>query len=58
MQLSELRPSHLLPTDDEYKKILGIEWNATRYHFRLTVADHPPLENLTKQGLASDVAKT
>ncbi len=57
-ELRDSRPSHLLPTDDEYKKTLGIEWNATRDHFRLTVADHPPLEKLTERGLASNVAKT
>ncbi len=52
------RSSHLLPTNDEYKKTLGIEWNASKDHFRLAHADPPPLENLTKRGLASDVAKT
>ena len=57
-ELREVQPLHLLPTNDEYKKTLGIEWNASKDHFRLAHADPPPLENLTKRGLASDVAKT
>ena len=57
-ELRDSQSSHLLPTDDEYKKTLGIEWNASKDHFRLTVADQPPIETLTKRGLASDVAKT
>ena len=57
-ELRDSQPSHLLPTDDGYKKTLGIEWNLSKDHFRLTVADQPPLENLTKRGLASDIAKT
>ncbi len=54
-ELRDSQSSHLLPTDDEY---IGIEWNASKDHFRLTVADQPSNETLTKRGLASDVAKT
>ena len=57
-ELRDSQSSHLLPTDDEYKKTLGIEWNASKDHFRLTVANQPPIETLTKRGLASNVAKT
>ena len=47
-----------MPTSDEYTKTLGIEWNPSNDHFRLTVANPPPLENVTKRDLVSDVAKT
>ena len=43
---------------DTYTKTLGIEWNATSDHFRLTVTDLPHLHNLTKRALISDIAKT
>ena len=45
-------------TSEEYVKTLSIEWNATSDHFRLTVAKLPPLENVTKQLLVSDVVTT
>ena len=47
-----------LPSPDEYTKTLGIEWNATMDHFRLTIAKLPPLNNVTKRMLVSDIAKT
>ena len=47
-----------LPSPDEYTKTLGIEWNATMDHFRLTIAKLPPLDNVTKRMLVSDIAKT
>ena len=43
---------------DNYTKTLGIAWNATSDHFRITVAQLPPLEKLTKRALVSDIAKT
>ena len=55
---SELKESHStqsLPSPDNYTKTLGIEWNAHLDLFRLTVADLPPLEKVTKRVL---VAKT
>ena len=57
----ELRDSqcmHLIPDSHEYVKTLGIEWNANADHFRLTIADLPPLEDVTKRILVSDIAKT
>ena len=58
---AELRDSqckHLIPNSHEYVKTLGIEWNANVDHFRLTIADLPPLEGITKRILVSDIAKT
>ena len=48
----------MMPDADQYTKTLGIEWNANQDHFRLTVADFPPTDNLTKRSLVSDIAKT
>ena len=55
---SELKETHsvqALPSSDEYTKTLGVEWNA---RLSLTIADLPPLENVTKRVLVSDIAKT
>ena len=41
-----------------YTKTLGIEWNPTFDHFRLTINELPQCDNLTKRGLVSDIAKT
>ena len=38
--------------------MLGIAWNAHHDHFRLTVANLPPLESITKCALVSDIART
>ena len=57
-ELKETNSTQTLPSVDEYTKTLGIEWNAHLDHFRLTVADLPPLENVTKRVLVSDIAKT
>jgi len=57
----EIRASksvHLIPNPEEYTKTLGVEWNAGFDHFRLTVAEIPPLNTVTKRALVSDVAKT
>ena len=59
---SELSDSHsmcVIQATNEYTKTLGIEWNPFSDHFRLTIADlPPPLQNLTKRALVSDIAKT
>ena len=55
--LEELNPTQQLPDPDQYTKTLGIEWNARQDHFRLTVAELPPITNITKQALVSDIAK-
>ena len=47
-----------LPEPEEYTKTPGIEWNSNMDHFRLTIAKLPPLDNITKRMLVSDVAKT
>ena len=57
----ELRDGHStqqLPNPDEYTKTLGLEWNMSSDHFRLTVAPLPPMEHITKRILVSEVAKT
>ena len=43
---------------ESYTKTLGIEWNSSTDHFRLTVADLPQVNGLTKRALVSDIAKT
>ena len=42
---------------ESYTKTLGIEWNSSNDHFRLTVADLPEVNDLTKRALVSDIAK-
>ena len=41
-----------------FAKALGVEWSASLDCFRLTVAEFPHLEAITKRALVSDVAKT
>ena len=56
----ELRESQVvitLPFAEEYSKTLGLEWNSHLDTFRITVSDLPPLENLTKRAIVSDVEK-
>ena len=57
----ELKDSQLLrPITDrqEYTKALGVEWNSKMDHFRIVVSDLPPLKDLTKRAMVSDIAKT
>ena len=56
-ELREIQPIQSLPSPDQYTKTLGVEWNAQTDHFRLTIANLPPLKNVTKRDL-SVVAKT
>ena len=56
--LREIQPVQALPSTDQYTKTLGVEWNSKTDHFRLTIANLPPLKNITKRELVSDVAKT
>jgi hypothetical protein len=58
IELKGANPTQQLPDSDQYTKTLGIEWNASQDHFRLTVAELPPIANLTKRALVSDIAKT
>ncbi len=57
-QLREQKSVHPISGPDEYAKTLGIGWNSTLDHFRLTVADFPAAEVMTKRLLTSDIAKT
>ena len=57
-ELKDSQPVQMLPASDQYTKTLGIAWNAKGDHFRLTIADPPPLESITKRALVSDIAKT
>ena len=56
--LKECQSMQMMPTSDEYIKTLGIAWNASKDHFRLTISAPPPLDNITKRALVSDIAKT
>ena len=42
-----------VPDPDEYMKTLGIHWNSSLNHFRLSVAKFPESDNLTKRLLIS-----
>ena len=58
---ADLKESHslcALPESTEYTKMLGIEWNTVVDNFRLTIAKLPPLDNVTKRFLMSNVGKT
>ena len=55
--LLDSNSTYVISDTEEYTKTLGLEWNPKLDHFRLTVADLPPLENLTKRLLVSDIAK-
>ena len=57
-ELKDSQSMQLIPDPDEYTKTLGIQWNANMDHFRLTVAELPPIESITKHILVSDIAKT
>ena len=57
LELRDSRSIHSISDSQEYTKALGIEWNVTMDHFRLTVAKLSPLGNITKRTLISDIAK-
>ena len=48
----------IMDPESEYTKTLGVEWNASLDHFRLSVANLPHLESVTKRTLVSDIART
>ncbi len=56
--LKERQSMQMMPTSGKYTKTLGIEWNASKDHFRLTISGPPPLDNITKRALVSHIAKT
>ena len=43
---------------DQFTKTVGMQWNSSTDHFRLTMAKLPSGENITKRALISDMAKT
>ena len=47
----------MLPDTSEYPETLGIEWNTVLDHLRVAIAVLPPLDNVTKHVLISDVGK-
>ena len=55
--LVDTKPSHDLPTDSKYTKVLGIEWNTELDSLRLTAGVFTSERALTKRALASNVAK-
>ena len=36
-------------SEEIYTKTLGVEWHSVLDHFRLSIANHSPIENLTKR---------
>ena len=56
--LRESQATVILSDSDRYTKTLGIEWNASSDHFRVSVTELPPIECMTKRSLVSDVVKT
>ena len=56
--LKDQQSVYQIPNTQEYTKTLGMEWNSASDHFRLMVASLPPLDNVTKRFLVSDIAKT
>ena len=56
--VKDSRSLHSIPNQGEYTKTLGIDWNPEKDTFRLTVADFPAQQTLTKRLLTSDIAKT
>ena len=57
-ELQDTQSIHHIPSPDEYTITIGIEWNASMDHFRLTVASLQETNNMTKRTLVSDIAKT
>ena len=56
-ELHDSRTVTTLPSRQEYSKTLGMQWNSRLDHSCLMVSSLPPLENITKRALVSDVAK-
>ena len=56
----ELRESQalcVLPDDGGYTKTFGVEWNTVMDHFHLKIVKLPPIGNVTKRFLVSDVPR-
>ncbi len=50
--------SHTIPDPTEFTKTLSIRWNSAMDHFQIAVPELPPIHQVTKRFLVSDVAKT
>ena len=48
-ELKDMKPTQELPTSDEYTKTLGIQWNALKDCFKLSVPSPTPLKIWTKK---------
>ena len=46
-----------LPVEDNFKKVLGIEWSTDSDSFRLTAGNFLSVPTLTKRALSSEIAK-
>ena len=57
-ELREQKHVHAISDAREYAKTLGIEWNVSLDHFRITVVTPPPHETLTKRVLICNIART
>ena len=57
-ELKDSRTKHTITDVETYTKTLGIEWNSNSDHFRVTIADLPPLANVMKRLLVSNIART
>ena len=57
-ELRDTNQTQTLLLQEEYTNTLGIEWNTTTDHFRLTISNLPTVDVVTKRVLVSDVAKT
>ena len=57
-ELKDTKPTQEMPTADEYTKTLGIQWNALKDCFKLSVPSPSPLDPLTKRGLVLNIART
>ena len=50
-KIQDTQSTYHIPNPDEYTKTLGIEWNAHKDHFRLTIASLQDTNNMTKRAL-------
>lgn len=57
-EIRDIQTTHHIPSPEEYTKALGIQWNASVDHFRLTVSSLQHTGSMTKRALVSDIAKT
>ena len=57
-ELKESQALFMLPDEGGYTKTLGVEWNIVMDHFCLKITKLPPVANITKHFLVSDVTWT